>query len=60
MTFAADLKAWIKRQGYTRNQAATALSVPRSTLDGWCAGRAPALEGLIRRLMTALERDSNK
>jgi hypothetical protein len=57
MTFAADLKAWIKRHAYTRDQAAAALCVPRSTLDGWCAGRTPALEPLIRRLLTALDRE---
>lgn len=56
MTFATDLRAWIKRQTFTRAQAAVALAVPRSTLDGWCAGRPPGLEGLIRRLMDELDR----
>lgn len=53
--FAADLKSWIKRMGYTRERAAAALDVPKTTLDGWCAGRPPALEGMARKLMGLLE-----
>ena len=55
--FAADLRAWIKRMGYTRARAAEALGVPKSTLDGWCAGRPCVLEGAIRKLMDAIPQD---
>lgn len=55
-TFAADIKAWIKAMGYTRDQAAEELRVARSTLDGWCAGRPSAMEGPLRRLMDLLSR----
>ena len=54
-TFAADLKAWTKRMGYTRAQAAEALGAPFTTFEGWCAGRQPAMEGMARRLMAMLE-----
>lgn len=57
-TFAGDLKAWIKRMGHTRASAAEALCVPKSTLDGWCAGRPCVLEGAVRRLMTLLSQES--
>ena len=59
MTFAADLKAWAKRVGLTRDQAAAELRVPRSTYDGWCAGKGPAIEGPLRRLMELIEAASN-
>lgn len=52
--FSSDLRAWIKRMGYTRAQAAAVLRVPTSTLDGWCAGRPCVLEGAIKLLMDLL------
>jgi hypothetical protein len=52
--FADDLKAWVKAMGYTRDQAADELCVPKSTLYGWWAGRPPALEGSLRRLMALI------
>lgn len=59
--FAADLKAWARRMGYTRAEAAEALGdVPISTYDGWCVGRPPALEGTLRRLMAALEAEATR
>lgn len=54
-TFAADLKAWAKRLGLKRDEAAAELRVARSTYDGWCAGRQSALEGALRRLMELIE-----
>lgn len=40
--------------GLTREGAAQALGVPKSTFDGWCAGRPPALEQTVRKLMALL------
>lgn len=57
--FATDLKAWARRMGWTRNQAAVELRVPRATYDGWCAGRPAAQEGMARRLMAQLERQKS-
>lgn len=54
-SLAECLKDWHRRPGWTRDTAAAELRVPRSTYDGWCAGRAPALEGTLRRLMTLIE-----
>lgn len=54
--FAECLKDWHARPGWTRDVAAGELRVPRSTYDGWCAGRSAALEKSIRRLMTLLDR----
>jgi hypothetical protein len=50
------LKAWHAARGWTRNRAAAELRAPRSTYDGWCAGRPAGFEGTIRRLMTLLDR----
>ncbi len=50
------LKAWHRGRGQTRDQAAAEFRLPRSTYDGWCAGRMPASEGMVRRFMTLLER----
>lgn len=50
------LKDWHRRPGWTRDTAAAELRVPRSTYDGWCAGRSAALEPTIRRLMTMIDR----
>lgn len=56
--FADCLKEWHRRPGWTRDTAAAQLRVPRSTYDGWCAGRSAALEPTIRRLMTMIDRVS--
>lgn len=50
------LKAWHGGHGWTRDQAAGELRVPRSTYDGWCAGRQAEREPTIRRLMTLIDR----
>lgn len=49
------LKEWHKAHGWTRDNAAAALAVPRSTYDGWCAGRTAPHEAMIRRLMTLFD-----
>lgn len=49
------LKSWHSGTGRTRDEAATDLRVPRSTYDGWCAGRSAALEGTIRRMLVLLD-----
>lgn len=54
------LKVWHKANGWTRDQAAAELRVPRSTYDGWCAGRFRPAEGSIRRLMALIDRTNEK
>lgn len=49
------LKSWHAKRGWTRDQAAEQLRIPRSTYDGWCAGRPAKLEGTVRRLMTLID-----
>lgn len=49
------LKIWHAAHGWTRDQAAAEMRAPRSTYDGWCAGRPAVLEGSIRRLMTLID-----
>lgn len=49
------LKSWHSGTGRTRDEAAADLRVPRSTYDGWCAGRSAALEGTIRRMLVLLD-----
>lgn len=56
--FAEIAKAWPKDRGWTRNQAAAELRVPRTTYDGWCAGRPAMYEAALRRLMTLIGRAS--
>jgi hypothetical protein len=36
-------------------EAAGQLRVPRKTYDGWCDGRMPASEAMVRRLMTLID-----
>jgi hypothetical protein len=31
------------------------LRVPRKTYDGWCDGRTPASEAMVRRMMTLID-----
>lgn len=54
------LKEWHAAHEWTRDQAAAQLRVPRSTYDGWCAGRPAKLEGSIRRLMTLIDATGSK
>lgn len=54
--FPEALKAWHADRGLTRDQASAELRVPRSTYDGWCAGRPCDREATIRRLMTLTQR----
>jgi hypothetical protein len=49
------LKAWHKTRGWSRDEAATALRVPRKTYDGWCDGRMPEREAMIRRMMSLID-----
>jgi len=52
------LKEWHGQHGWTRDQAAAELRAPRSTYDGWCAGRPAALDASIRRLMSLIDAQS--
>lgn len=55
--FAACLKDWHAQPHVgSRDKAAEELRVPRSTYDGWCAGRAADREPSLRRLMTLIDR----
>lgn len=54
--FSDCLRAWHAQPHIGgRDSAAAELRVPRSTYDGWCAGRSTA-EGTIRRLMTLIDK----
>lgn len=54
--FSDCLKDWHAQEHIGgRDAAAAELRVPRSTYDGWCAGRSTA-EGPIRRLMTLIDK----
>ena len=55
-TLAEALKSWHAAHGWTRDEAAAELRVPRSTYDGWCAGRSSPTERMARRLMTLIDR----
>jgi len=54
--FSECLKAWVAERGWTRNQAAAELRVPRSTYDKWCDGGKCDREASLRRLMTLIDR----
>lgn len=56
--FGDVLKAWHGNRGLTRDEAAAELRVPRSTYDGWCAGRASSVERTVRRLITLLDAEA--
>ena len=52
------LTALRNKRGWTRNQLAAQLQMPRSTLDGWLAGRACRHEVMVRLAMTRLDAKS--
>ena len=50
-TLSACLKRWHGRPEWTRDRGASELCVPRKTYDGWCDGRIPDHEAMVRKLM---------
>ena len=50
------IQDWRARLGVTRNQAAALLLTPRSTLDGWIAGKSCRYDGLVRTAMRLIEK----
>ncbi len=53
------LKSWHSRPGWSRERAASELRVPRPSYNGWCVGRIPQHEAMIRRMMTLIDRSLN-
>ena len=52
---AACLAAMRHARGWTRNELAAQLCTPRSTLDGWLAGRVCGHEAMVRLVMVLLD-----
>lgn len=51
------LKAWHAQPHIGgRDNGADALGVPRSTYDGWCAGRRQPIDRMVRKHMTLIDK----